>query len=139
MSLLLLHIIVIYIKENIITKLQRLESSPRNPKADNKSPAVFVKKPLCMDDLSPTRKIFIERPVNIRRNKTTVELFSTSTQTENLAVKSLISFYSVRLLVDFSTPSSTCLTFFYVFSFILLLLHYNQCIQQLHLVIYQIL
>ena len=29
--------------------------------ADNKSPALFLKKPLCTGDLS--RKIFIERPV----------------------------------------------------------------------------
>ena len=43
---LLLHIIVTYIKENIITKLQKLYSLPRNPRAGNKSPALFVKKPL---------------------------------------------------------------------------------------------
>ena len=59
---LLLHIIVTYIKENIITKLQKLYSPPRNSQAGNKSPALFVKKPLCTGDLSPTRKIFIERP-----------------------------------------------------------------------------
>ena len=41
--LLLLHIIVTYIKENIITKLQKLHSPPRNPRAGNKSPALFVK------------------------------------------------------------------------------------------------
>ena len=58
---LLLHIIVTYIKENIITKLQKLYSPPRNPRAGNKSPALFVKKPLCTGDLSPARKIFIER------------------------------------------------------------------------------
>ena len=29
----------------------------------NKSPAPFLKKPLCMGDLSPACKIFIERPV----------------------------------------------------------------------------
>ena len=57
-----LHIIVTYIKENIITKLQKLYSLPRNPRAGNKSPALFVKKPLCTSDLSPARKIFIERP-----------------------------------------------------------------------------
>ena len=44
--LLLLHIIVTYIKENIIIKLQKLNSPPRNPRAGNKSPALFVKKPL---------------------------------------------------------------------------------------------
>ena len=60
---LLLHIIVTYIKENIIAKLQKLYSPPRNPRAGNKSPALFVKKPLCTGDLSPARKKFIERPV----------------------------------------------------------------------------
>ena len=59
---LLLHIIVTYIKENIITKLQNLCSLPRNPRAGNKSLALLVKKPLCTGDLSPVRKIFIERP-----------------------------------------------------------------------------
>ena len=65
---LLLHIIVTYIKENIITKLQKLYSLPRNPRAGNKSPALFVKKPLCTGDLSPSCKIFIERPVNVTKN-----------------------------------------------------------------------
>ena len=59
---LLLHIIVIYIKENIITKLQKLYSPTRNPRTGNKPPALFVKKPLCTGDLSPALKIFIERP-----------------------------------------------------------------------------
>ena len=31
----------------------------------NKLPTLFVKKPLCMGDLSPTRKIFTGRPVII--------------------------------------------------------------------------
>ena len=43
---LLLHIIVTYIKENITTKLQKLYSPPRNPRAGNKMPALFVKKNL---------------------------------------------------------------------------------------------
>ena len=43
---LLLHVIVTYIKENIITKLQKLYSPPRNPRAGNKSEVLFVKKPL---------------------------------------------------------------------------------------------
>ena len=60
--LLPVHIIVPYIKENIITKLQKLYSTPRNPGAGSKSPTLFVKKPLCTGDLSPTHKIFIERP-----------------------------------------------------------------------------
>ena len=61
--LLLLHIIVTYIKVNIITKLQKLYSLPRNPRVGNKLPVLFVEKPLCMGDLSPACKIFIERPV----------------------------------------------------------------------------
>ena len=61
---LLLHIIETYSKEKIITKLQKLYSLPRNPRAGNKSPMLFMKKPLCMGDLSPTHKIFIERPGN---------------------------------------------------------------------------
>ena len=40
---LLLQIIVIYIKENIITKLPKLYSPLRNYRAGNKSPALFVK------------------------------------------------------------------------------------------------
>ena len=59
---LLLRIIVTYIKENIFTKLQKLYNPPRNPRAGNKSPTLFVKKPLCTGDLSPAHKIFIERP-----------------------------------------------------------------------------
>ena len=63
---LLLHVIVTCSKENIITKLQKLYSPPRNHKAGNKSPALSVKKPLCTGDLSPACKIFIERPENPR-------------------------------------------------------------------------
>ena len=65
---LILHIIVTYIKENIITKLQKLHSPPRNPRAGNKSPPLFVKKPLCTGDLSPARKILIESPTNALLN-----------------------------------------------------------------------
>ena len=60
---LLLHSIVTYIKENIITKLQKLYSPPRNARAVNKSSALFVKSLLCTDYLSPACKILIERPV----------------------------------------------------------------------------
>ena len=59
---LLLQIIMIYIKENIITKLQKLYSPPSNSRMGNKSPALFVKKPCCVGDLSPAHKIFIELP-----------------------------------------------------------------------------
>ena len=60
---LLLHVIVTYIEENIITKLQKLYCPPRNRRVGNKSPVLFQKKPLCTGDLSPTHEIFIERPV----------------------------------------------------------------------------
>ena len=60
--MLLLLNIVTYIKENIITKLQKLYSPPRNPRAGNKLPVLFVKKPLCTGNLLPASKIFIERP-----------------------------------------------------------------------------
>ena len=59
----LLHIIVTYTKENIITKLQKLYSPPRKLNAGNKSPALLLKKPLCAGDLLPMCKIFIERSV----------------------------------------------------------------------------
>ena len=58
----LLHIIVTYIKENIIAKLQKLYSPPRKLKVGNKYPALFLKKPHCTGDLSPVCKIFIEKP-----------------------------------------------------------------------------
>ena len=50
------------IKENIITKLQKLYSPPRNLRACNKLPVLFLKKCLCTGDLSPARKILIKRP-----------------------------------------------------------------------------
>ena len=55
-----LQIIVIYIKEKLITKLQKLYSP--SERAGNKSPALFVKKPRCKGDLLQVCKIFIERP-----------------------------------------------------------------------------
>ena len=61
---LLLHIILTYIKENIITKLQKLYSPPRNPRVGNRSPVLFMKKPLCIGNLSLAHKTFIERPAN---------------------------------------------------------------------------
>ena len=61
---LLLHIIVTYIEENKITILKKLHSPPKNSRASSKLPMLFVKKPLCMGDLYPGCKIFIERPVN---------------------------------------------------------------------------
>ena len=60
--LLLLHNIVTYSKENIITKIIQPAKKTR---ASTKSPTLFVKKPLCMGDLLPVHKIFIERPLYI--------------------------------------------------------------------------
>ena len=40
-----------YIKENIIMKLQKLYSLPKNLRAGNKSPVLFWKKPICTGDL----------------------------------------------------------------------------------------
>ena len=48
-------------KQNI-AKLQKLYTPPRNLRAGNKSPVLFLKKPLCTGDLSPVHKIFTERP-----------------------------------------------------------------------------
>ena len=42
-------------------KLQKLYSLPRNLRVGNKLPAIFLKKSLCMGDLSPMCKKFIER------------------------------------------------------------------------------
>ena len=52
-----------YIKENIITKFQKLYSPPKNLTAGNKSSVLLLKKPLCTGDLLPPPKIFTERPV----------------------------------------------------------------------------
>ena len=54
-------LLLYYSKENVIAKLQKLYSPPRNLRAGNKSPARFLKKPLCTSDLSPACRIFIER------------------------------------------------------------------------------
>ena len=51
------------IKENIITKLQKLYSLPKNLRVDNKLSVLFLKKPLHTGNLWPAHKIFIERPV----------------------------------------------------------------------------
>ena len=60
-----------YVNENIIAKLQNLYSPPRNLRAGNKSPVLFLIKPLCTGDVSPSHKIFIERPVNSTKKHAT--------------------------------------------------------------------
>ena len=59
----LLHIIVTYIKENTIAKLQKLYSQTRNLRAGNILPALFLKEPICTGDLLPTHIKFIDKPV----------------------------------------------------------------------------
>ena len=59
--LLTVHIIVTYIKENIIIKLQKSYKLTRNLWLVNKLPVLFLKKPLFMGDLYPGCKILIER------------------------------------------------------------------------------
>ena len=66
---LLLQIVAIYIKENIITKLQKLYNPPKKSRTGNKSRALFVKKLRCTGNLSPARKIFIERPELVKKEK----------------------------------------------------------------------
>ena len=51
------------IKENIVTKLQKLYSLPRNLRAGNKSPVLFLRKRLGAGDLLPVHDFTIERPV----------------------------------------------------------------------------
>ena len=51
-----------YIKENVISTLQKLYSPPKKLKVDNELPMPLLKKHLCTSDLSPACKIFIERP-----------------------------------------------------------------------------
>ena len=61
-------IIVTYIKENVIAKLQKLWSLPRNLWAGNKSPMLLKKKKkktVCIGDLSLVYKIFTGRPGSV--------------------------------------------------------------------------
>ena len=59
-------IIVTYIKENVIAKLQKLWSLPRNLWAGNKSPMLLKKKKtVCTGDLSLVYKIFTGRPGSV--------------------------------------------------------------------------
>ena len=53
-----------YIKENLISKLQKSYSPVRNSGVGNKSHVLYVKKPLCTGNLLAACKIFIERPAN---------------------------------------------------------------------------
>ena len=50
-----------YIEENMITKLQKLYSLPRNPRRGINRPR-YLRKNLCTGNLSPVCKIFIKRP-----------------------------------------------------------------------------
>ena len=97
---LLLHIIVTYIKENIITKLQKLYSPPRNPRAGNKSPILFVNKPLCTGDLLPARKIFIKRPAHYIFQRDLVERMAQ--QIKALELESEDSWFKLRQVLGWA-------------------------------------
>ena len=45
-----------------LKKIQKLYNLPTNLRVGNKSPMLFMKKPLREDDLLSENKIFIERP-----------------------------------------------------------------------------
>ena len=60
---------MIYIKENIIAKFKESNSPPRKLRKGKKSPAIFLKKLLCIDNLLPALTIFIERPVTAIKDK----------------------------------------------------------------------
>ena len=66
---LLLHFIVTYIKENIITTLQKLYSPPRSPRAGNKLPTLFVEK-------TSLQGWFIARAQNIHGKACIAELLN---------------------------------------------------------------
>ena len=87
--LLLLHIVT-YIKENIITRLQKLYSLPRNPRVGNKSPVLFVKKPLCTGDLLSERKI-LKSLMILRSSNLQKELCQCQIQSLRLALRSTLS------------------------------------------------
>ena len=74
------------------TKLQKLYSLPRNLRAGNKLPAIFLKKPLCMGDLSYACKIFIERPGMCIQY---VSLMLTSYQSKHLNILSYLFIHGV--------------------------------------------
>ena len=58
------HFFPLIIKENIITKLQKLYRPARKLKTSNKSPALFLKELPCTGNLLTVCKIFIERPAS---------------------------------------------------------------------------
>ena len=60
---------------------------PRNARVGNKLPMPFLKKPLCMEDLLPTCKIFLERPENSFLDSPNLSPFEISTNHRNLTFK----------------------------------------------------
>ena len=59
-----------YIKENIITKLQKLYKPPRKPRTGNKLSALFVRKSFCNSDFYRLHtKYSLKGLKNKKRNK----------------------------------------------------------------------
>ena len=59
-------------KENIIIKIQKLYSQPRNFRVCNKPPALFLKKRFYMSNLSLMCKIFNVRPAILTENSSVI-------------------------------------------------------------------
>ena len=59
-------LLLYYSKENIITKLQKLYSLPRNLRAGNKSPALFLKNLLARVIYCPCTKYLLKGLLNIK-------------------------------------------------------------------------
>ena len=58
-----------YIKESIITELQKLYSLPRKLRAGNKLPALFLKKRSCTGNLLPAHKILKGLHITLQKEK----------------------------------------------------------------------
>ena len=79
----LVHIIVTSIKENILTKLQKFYSLPRNLREGNKSPVLFLKKKLfqqaiyCLCTKYSLKSLFIcfRYVLNCWRNTPKIKIF----------------------------------------------------------------
>ena len=87
---LLLHIIVIYSKENIITKLKKLYSLPSTSRVDNKSPALFVKNARARAIYCPCAKYSLKGLRHlIKTYKKNTKLFVTNEEWRDISEKEL--------------------------------------------------
>ena len=95
-----------YIKESIITKLQKLYSLPRNLRVGNKLPTLFFKKCSCTSNLSPMRKIFIERPDIVLEKKLLLHyeflFFRAPKNTDDMSPKMMVNFQQGKFLAKLS-------------------------------------